>query len=156
MFYAGIGSRTTPYAVRMLMMKLGYWLAKDGYTLRSGGAYGADQAFEEGCDAAGGEKQIFTAKSDIPDWAFETVSKYHPNPAALSAYVNRLHARNAMIIKDVQFITCWTPSARITGGTGQALRIAKDWNIPVRNLADRATLDKAMKYIREKEEHNNE
>ena len=37
----------------------------------------------------------------------------------------------------VSFVVCWTPGGEVTGGTGQALRIAADpqYNIPVFNLA---------------------
>lgn len=32
------------------------------------------------------------------------------------------------------FILCWTDGGRVTGGTGQALRMAPDLGIPVINL----------------------
>ena len=34
---------------------------------------------------------------------------------------------------------CWTPNAAISGGTGQALRIARAHSIPVYNLANAST-----------------
>ena len=43
-----IGSRTTPQDVLYLQMDLGAMLAWRGHTQRSGGAPGADQAFEDG------------------------------------------------------------------------------------------------------------
>ena len=46
--YTGVGSRETPPDIYELMQKIGYRLSLDGFTLRSGGAYGADQAFELG------------------------------------------------------------------------------------------------------------
>lgn len=46
--YSGIGSRETPEEIYTLMVEIAYKLASLGYTLRSGGAEGADQAFEEG------------------------------------------------------------------------------------------------------------
>jgi len=51
-YYAGIGSRSTPDNVLGIMEKLGIVLAKKGFILRSGGADGADKAFEKGCDLA--------------------------------------------------------------------------------------------------------
>ena len=46
MTYAGIGSRETPMEVLELMTKASTWLGAKGYTLQSGGAIGADMAFE--------------------------------------------------------------------------------------------------------------
>ena len=66
--------------------------------------------------------------------------KYHPNWDNLSQGAKKLMARNACQVfgitgdQPVDFIICWTPNGEITGGTGQALRIAKDFNIPVFNL----------------------
>lgn len=47
-YYTGIGSRETPPEIKEVMTAIGFKLAAEGWTLRSGGAYGADQAFEEG------------------------------------------------------------------------------------------------------------
>ena len=47
-YYTGIGSRNTPQDVLTLMRKIGYKMAIMGYTLRSGGAEGADKAFTDG------------------------------------------------------------------------------------------------------------
>ena len=58
-YYAGIGSRSTPDNVLGIMEKLGIVLAKKGFILRSGGADGADKAFEKGCDLASGQKEIY-------------------------------------------------------------------------------------------------
>lgn len=59
MTYTGIGSRSTPIVVLNLMTEIGSYFGKHGVTLRSGGAIGADSAFEAGCDFAGGPKEIF-------------------------------------------------------------------------------------------------
>lgn len=44
--YAGIGSRTTPEDVLELMGKIAWYLSFAGWTLRTGGADGADTAFQ--------------------------------------------------------------------------------------------------------------
>ena len=44
--YAGIGARTTPASVLADMTVMAGWLARTGWTLSSGGASGADSAFE--------------------------------------------------------------------------------------------------------------
>ena len=47
--YAGIGSRSTPEPVLQIMHRVAHRLSEMGYTLLSGGAGGADSAFEAGC-----------------------------------------------------------------------------------------------------------
>jgi hypothetical protein len=42
----------------------------------------------------------------------------------------------------VSFVVCWTTGGKISGGTGQALRIAKDLSIPIFNLYDKDCLHK--------------
>ena len=47
----------------------------------------------------------------------------------------------------VDFIVCWTKDGGESGGTGQALRIARDLNIPVYNLYFEDTIDKIFNEI---------
>ena len=135
--YAGIGSRETPAAILQDMTAIAVLMDRNGWTLRSGAAIGADTAFERGA----GPKEIFTARTNIPEWAFEQAERFHPAWHRCSDYAKRLHARNSLILfgldghSPVQHIICWTPGGAITGGTGQALRIAHHFHIPVRNLA---------------------
>lgn len=159
MHYAGIGSRKTPNDVLAFMQKIAKWLAERDYILRSGAAQGADTAFENG---AGMKKEIFTANSPIHPLAFETVDKYHPMPSALSGYVRKLMARNAMQIyganmdTPVGFVICWTPdgangttvpTTRQSGGTGQTIRIAAAAGIEVFNLQDPAIVARIRKKV---------
>lgn len=147
--YAGIGSRQTPEVVQVLMADLAGFYARNQYTLRSGGAQGADQAFERGCDLYNGPKEIFTSDSTHIDqeWVHKLVWDFHPNPYALKGRSFRLMARNGLQVfgadgqTPVQFIFCWTPGGKISGGTGQALRIARQYAIPVYNLGDPSTFD---------------
>ena len=150
LIYAGIGSRETPPDVLKDMELIGEILADKGCILRSGGAEGADQAFEKGCDKAKGKKEIylpwfgFNNKNGIvpemTDSLYEFSAKYHPAWNQLSQGAKKLIARNACQVfgitgdNPVDFIICWTPNGEIKGGTGQALRIAKDFAIPVFNL----------------------
>ena len=55
-YYTGVGGRETPPHVLNLMTRIAQGLAKVGGILRSGGARGADSAFEAGAGAA---KDIF-------------------------------------------------------------------------------------------------
>src|SRR6056297_493208 len=58
-YYSGIGSRNIPQDIKNIMYKLGSKLAKEGYILRSGGAKGADTAFEKGVADKQGDMEIY-------------------------------------------------------------------------------------------------
>lgn len=142
MKYAGIGSRETPPKMLDWMTQMARWLNETGHILRSGGAKGADRAFERG---AGTKCEIFRAADATPE-AFDLAAKYHPAWERCDAYAQALHARNGMILLGVQlndpvdFVVCWTPGARVVGGTGQALRLAEAYGIKVYNAADQAQI----------------
>ena len=72
-FYAGVGSRETPEEIKRLMVRIAYCLSKRNYILRSGGAKGADLAFERGA----ANKEIFYAK-DSTEEAESIAAKFHP------------------------------------------------------------------------------
>lgn len=146
-YYAGIGSRETPIAIQHLMYQMAKNLALNGYTLRSGGAKGADQAFEKGCDSVNGFKEIYlpwanfensssllTAKGNK---AFEIAEQFHPYWQNLSQGAKKLQARNShqVLGQDLstpsKFIICYTKAGKKAGGTGQAIRIAEAYDIPV-------------------------
>jgi hypothetical protein len=136
-------------------------LADLGYTLRSGGAYGADTAFEVGCDSVGGAKEIFlpwmgfnhntSQLFNIPDRAFVIAESLYPfGWTWLAQSVKKLMARNVLQIlgttldNPVVFVLCWTPDGctsdkdrtKRTGGTGQAISLASIMDIPVFNLTN--------------------
>jgi hypothetical protein len=163
-YYTGIGSRETPKEILKLMVNLGDGLYGQGYTLRSGGAPGADQAFEWGAarhlpanDVAeiylpwasfceGQRSKIVAARKEPQDEAYEIAAKYHPRWKYLKFGAKKLHARNVHQIfgYDVNepefssFVVCWTKGGKGGGGTGQALRIAKDYDIPIYDLYEGA------------------
>lgn len=155
--YTGIGSRETPYFVREVMVEIGTLLSEEGFTLRSGHAAGADKSFEKGCDIAEGSKEIYLPwryfeGSDsnfynVTEEAFELAEKYHGGWFNLSQGAKKLMARNCyQVLGDnldnpAKFIICWTKDAGGKGGTGQALRIAKDFGIPILDLG--LTTDKS-------------
>lgn len=137
-YYAGIGSRKTPEYVLKKMKAIAEALEKKGFILRSGGAEGADSAFESGSK----NNEIFRAE-DATNEALNLTSRYHPNWNACSEYTKKLHARNAMIIlgknlnSPVEFVWCWTKNGKGGGGTGQALRIAEDYGIKIYDLGEK-------------------
>ena len=155
--YVGIGSRSTPEPIQQLMTAIACSLAKRGYTLRSGGARGADLAFEFGC-ANKGTKEIFT-KEDVTLEAKTLALKYHPAPYALTPSALALHARNGFQILGPNlndpsgFVVCWTPDGTEsvttikTGGTGQAIRIAYDLGIPIFNLQRKDAMRRLKAFI---------
>jgi len=135
-FYAGIGSRETPEVILSQMKNIAITLKASGYVLRSGGAIGADTAFEEGADDL---KEIFKA-NDATEEAIEYASKFHPAWNRCSDYAKKLHGRNSMIIlgkylqTPVSVVYCFTKNGKDIGGTGLGIRIAKANNIKVHNL----------------------
>jgi hypothetical protein len=156
-YYAGIGSRSTPEDIGKLMGSFAYVTAYNGGILRSGGAGGADQWFEIGSLLAGVEPELyfpwpgFSGKRlgtlDQPEpAAYEIAKLYHPAWNRLSQGAKALIARNSYQVlgptldDPVAFVICWTPDGSVgkttakTGGTGQALRIASDLDIPIFNL----------------------
>lgn len=78
-FYTGVGSRETPANILKLMERIGYALASQGWTLRSGGALGADQAFERGMFESVGLDQPYNwvpAEIYLPWAGYEEHHKY--------------------------------------------------------------------------------
>ena len=161
--YAGIGSRQTPDHVLELMYYIAQKLGKMNVALRSGGAPGADYAFEAGCNAVNGPKEIFYAK-DVTNAALGLAARFHPAwGACKSYYVKSLHARNCFqilgreLIHPCQAVICWTPDACIshstrckeTGGTGTAISIAEHCFIPVHNLAIESHFIHWKKFVEE-------
>ena len=160
-YYAGIGSRETPPGIEPLIEEVSGFLPRFGYVLRSGGAPGADSMFDKHCK---GEKEIYLPwkgfndndstlylddmDPEIVSKAQEIARKYHPAWNNLSHAAKKLMARNTFQIlgydlnTPVSFVVCWTLGGRIQGGTGQALRIAKDMSIPIFNLYDKDCLHK--------------
>jgi predicted Rossmann fold nucleotide-binding protein DprA/Smf involved in DNA uptake len=67
--YTGVGSRKTPKAITNLMTELARTLGDSGWCLRSGGADGADVAFESGAST----KEIY-----VPPTLFNDCTKSFP------------------------------------------------------------------------------
>jgi hypothetical protein len=138
MHYAGIGSRNTPNIILNSMRLLATKLETFGYMLRSGGAVGADSAFESGIINPL-NKEIFYA-DDATDSAIKYASNFHPAWYKCTDYVRNLHGRNSMILlgknldEPVKFVICYTENGKDVGGTGLGIRIAQNQHIPVFNL----------------------
>lgn len=165
-YYAGIGSRKVKDIahIRDMMIDLGMKLAQRGYILRSGGAQGADQAFELGCDRARGQKEIYlpwpgfegsdSQLFNVTPEALAMAERFHPAWHRLSQGGRKLQARNCYQIfgRDLQtpvdFVLCWTPGGRGEGGTGQAIRIARHYNIKVHDLGISSVYEMTEKWLK--------
>lgn len=134
-------------------------MAKLGFILRSGGADGADAAFESGVAKAASELNTnleSLAEIYLPWKGFRKnqsplygsckrarllAKEFHPNWANVSPAGRDFHGRNMYQIlgrnldKPSSFVLCWTKDGAITGGTGQALRLAQEYGIPILNFA---------------------
>lgn len=148
-YYAGIGSRETPDNILTDMAEIAQYLDNQDYILRSGGAKGADSAFSDctlGCEIyipwAGFNNITGIVGDSLPTYqqAREFTLKVHPAPHRLSEGAIKLHTRNVFQVlgadlnTPVDFVVCWTKDGKDTGGTGQAIRIANMFEIPVYNL----------------------
>ena len=203
-YYAGIGSRKTPVLVLRDMGRIATILEGRGYVLRSGGADGADSAFEKGVVEAKHKGIYLPWKgfNDNPSALYDCYTdrheglarEHHPAWESLSPGVRKLMIRNSaqimgaqppvvltasditdeelQALKDeiekswsdphyavvsecefellepqIDFVVCGTLAGPEGGGTGQAIRIAKSFDIPVYNLKD-MTMSEVLKAAR--------
>lgn len=163
-YWTGIGSRKTPFEVCLQMMEISRRIEqchKYNYILRSGGADGADMAFERGINNEKNKEIYLPWKRfnmnrshlyNTPKEAFEIAALHHPAWEGLKQSVQALMARNVLQIlgQDMhtpsRFVFCWTEDGcehaktrtRKTGGTGLAISLASAHDIPVYNLKKRS------------------
>ena len=166
-YYAGIGWRETPERYLKVMTQLARRYEQQGYILRSGGANGADSAFEAGV-ANPDNKEVFlpyrgfnksnSSYWNIPEKAFDIASRHHPSWYGLNPGVQKLMARNVQQImgKNLdslsEFVICYTKDGcesqatrtRDTGGTGLAISLASSLNIPIINLKNLESFKKVF------------
>ena len=151
--YAGVGSRETPEEIQTLMYGAARALEDAGLMLRSGGANGADTAFENGVwhwpnkqiilPYSGFNKRtirqpgVHVIAHEYVERAREIASLYHPVWDKLPRNAQEFHTRNVAQVLGLTlddpalFVLCWTPGGKGGGGTGQAIRIARGFGIPV-------------------------
>ena len=160
-YYAGIGSRQTPQEILDQFVGIGFLLGKKDFVLRSGGAKGADCAFENGCFFSQGKMEIYLPweKFNLKDSplfrisqdAYDLAEKFHPAWNNCSDAAKKLHARNGYQILGIHlrnpsnFVVCWSPGK---GGTEQALRIARHYEIPIFNFYEENAKEKFKEHIR--------
>jgi len=147
-----------------------------GYGLRSGGARGADQAWEEGASTGPSPVQSFRVSlrlgeigiplsaiaPEIVARATELASLHHRAWPYLKPYARQLMTRNCLQVlgpaldDPVARVLCWAPDSvleagtvvDVSGGTGLAVRLARTRGIPVLNLALPEHLEAARRWHR--------
>lgn len=167
----GIGSRETPLDILQEMIIFGQWAMTFNHIIRSGHAPGADWAFEQGSqnrcivylpwENFSLNLESNSTKIVVPyeDKYSQFTDKYHPAPGRLSNAARKLMNRNACQILGINLtnksnvVICYTKDGKASGGTGQAIRIAQAYNIPVFNMyyQEYNTCGKLIKIIEELE-----
>jgi hypothetical protein len=168
--YAGIGSRETPLESLEAMNDFAF-AAGAKLVLRSGGADGADSAFEAGARRGNGQCEIFlpwkgfnkntSPLFEVNEKAFVLAESVHPRAKFMRRPVKLLIARNMHQIlgknldDPVEFVVCWTPDGceshetygLKTGGTGSAIALASKCGVPVYNLYNPTSLQAALEHF---------
>lgn len=171
-YYAGIGSRVLDDNMKPIIVALAEQLATECWILRSGAAHGCDELFEQGCDKVSTkQKQIFLPWKqfnqhdsewyDPPEKAFDVAKQYHPAWKNLKEVSKKFMARNTQQVlgpkldEPCSFVVCWTldgcehgdDTTEHTGGTGQAIRVASSYNIPIFNLKNPNTIQRLFDFL---------
>lgn len=153
--YAGIGSREITSTEEGRIHRIAEIMQMKGYLLYSGGADGSDHAFEVGSGGYGVSflpwpgfnaqlesktyKVVFHSKESEA-----SVNRWHPMPSKLTRNGRLFMSRNYFQVNGagglprVDFVICCATRKRdeVSGGTGQAVRIANSLKIPVINIRD--------------------
>jgi len=155
-YYTGVGSTQTPLPVQQQMVAMAGRLEDEGFILRSGGAIGADSAFESGV-LVPSDKEIYipwkkfenrTSDSHVSNdivigtnsVAADIARNVIPHWPKLGYAGKLLHTRNIFQVlgKDLKtpskFVICWTANGRDNGGTRTVIVLARENNIPVYNI----------------------
>ena len=160
--YAGIGSRDISMEEEKFIKDIASTLYEMGFVLRSGGADGSDAAFDD--DLPPNAKEIYVPWNGFNNLpknetipmnqckdAWDFLHKYHPSKGSskvLSIGARKLLTRNTYQVlggnldKPSSFVICcaspytmdYSKIKDVSGGTGQAVRIAYAYNIPVFNI----------------------
>ncbi len=149
-FYAGIGSRSTPPEECEKLTRLASILESKGYILRSGGADGADKAFEAGVKDP--KNKIILRPKHSTKEAEAVASKIHPAWHMCNEYARQLHGRNVQLVlgqsldQPASLVIAWTQAVD-GGGTRTGLYLAADRDIPCFNLAKYNDAKELSEYI---------
>lgn len=174
-YYTLIGSRATPEDILTLMQRASSKLNSEGWRVRSGGADGADSCAEQQDNYLNWNMQIYlpwegfngrsssnrgyinSTKCSTYSEAASIAKEVHPNWKACSRGAQALHTRNVYQILGYnldtpsKFVVCWaeptSDMVNVKGGTGTAVRLALQNNIPVINLWYENDRKRVLKYL---------
>lgn len=146
--FTGIGSRKTPPEVLEIMKGISAYMDRRIWVLRSGGADGADAAFESGWTSEYKEIYLpwknFNGNPSPLHGASANAKKiaagFTPYWGRLTESVQNIKGRNVYQIlgrdlaSPTHLVICWTEKGEPVGGTGLAIKIAECFEIPVINL----------------------
>ena len=166
--YAGVGNPDTPYGILTQMTQLAGRLEDMGYTLRSSGGQGGDEAFSKGTT----NKEIYIPWKKFngyPDKPFCEITEdaklivkpFSPAFDTLKPAVQLIIASKAHLIlgpdlqSPVKFLVCWTPDGADksgnctakTGFGGTAIKVAASLSIPIFNLKNADSMQELNKFI---------
>jgi len=161
MIYTGIGSRETPNDVLTFMYGFGAYCGDRKFILRSGGAEGADTAFEQGCLSVKGPMEIYlpwrgfnkrygeSYYEEATQDAYTLAEQIYPDyfssikPTIKKLLVRNIHQVLGYDLKSPSdLVVCYCkqdPTGKYIGGTSYAIMVADKYKIPVVNLASRRT-----------------
>lgn len=169
--YAGIGTRDISDDEYDKIITIAKIMNKKDYILYSGNANGSDIAFQEGSNGKcvimlpwnkfNIDEYDYTFSRDYFDVGktkngLDSVDKFHPAPDKLSYGARSLMARNYHQIfgykgyPRVDIVICCAniKFGNVIGGTGQAVRIANHYKIPVINIRDKNWQDQFELFIK--------
>lgn len=178
-YYTMIGSRETPEDILMIMEKLAIKLFYDGWTVRSGGANGADSAAEAIMSESNPLAEIYIpwngfnnhyrnkynivySDLDLIDEAIKLCEIHHQYWKTIKKEaIKHLHRRNMhqVLGKDLKTpskfcILYATPDDKlgeghVKGGTGSANSLCLEQGVKVFNLYYQKEVDRIKKYLEE-------
>lgn len=173
-FFTGVGSRDTPLAILRLMSRFSRLQRRK---CRTGGARGADEAFETNWDpmiylphmkwrGKDGFWRWSDAAIDFADRLLKEVFPYDIQSQQTREFFRRncwqvlgVCETESDVVKS-DYVVCWTPDGavsiddyqlEITGGTGIAINVASIYKVNVLNLQRKDHRAKVVRWCQKKE-----
>jgi hypothetical protein len=171
--WTGVGSQKTPESV--CMVETLFAQTKPNSIMRSGAAKGSDKAFEDGAKHTeiylpdrgfrGHQTGIWQYTEEQAMWGEYLAQKVYPIVIQNKQHM-KMFRRNAFQVVGLstcvedsdpsEFLVCWTPDGCVspsgylrgrTGGTGVAIMIAWEFDIPIYNLRNKPDMKKVLARI---------
>jgi hypothetical protein len=164
-YYTAIGPIDYPIEIQETLIKIGAFLASEKYTLRSGASEGFEYTIESGCNKAKGAKEIWLPWFKYEDhssklrweqngWDFISKRKKDWDTLKLThkIYLARIpHQLLGLNLDEPsKFMLTWSYQGKGAHIFEEALKIAKEYKIPVFDLGDEKGLLKFKKYCKKK------